>query len=124
MSSCKKDAPYNPDDHITYEHWYKVDQRTHDTLYSVYLPSAFTPTNHDGINDVFYGRGYFKLKKFSVYDRQGELIFGTFDPNMHWNGRMNASGDFVQMGVYVYHYVVSDKHDLEYEYSGSVMLYK
>jgi gliding motility-associated-like protein len=123
LSSCNKEEPYNPDEHITYEHWYKLSGSA-DTLYSVYFPNAFTPVA-DGINDVFkpVGENY-NLNHFRVYNKTGEIIFETTDRAKSWNGRVNGSGYIVQMGAYSYQLMVSDIYGVNYEYTGTVMLYK
>jgi len=66
----------------------------------VYLPNAFMPR---GLNNtlkpviVFVGsEGY----EFLVYNRWGQLIYRTNDPNDAWNGTYN--GEYVPQGVYVY----------------------
>jgi gliding motility-associated-like protein len=67
----------------------------------VWIPSAFTP-NGDGLNDVFYVMGLISDKKFSfeVYNRWGERVFATNDPNTGWDGTYN--GKIVQDDIYVY----------------------
>ncbi len=121
-ASCKKEATYNPDEHIVYEHWYKLSPRSADTLYSVYFANAFTPGNADGINDVFKPIGNYILGRFAVYNKSGEEVFKTADPNRGWNGCVN-SGAIVQMGAYTYQLMVSDINGENYEYKGSVLLY-
>jgi len=53
----------------------------------VYIPTAFTP-NNDGVNDLFRARVYGKTTSFKleVYNRYGEKIFETTDPDAGWNG--------------------------------------
>lgn len=70
------------------------------------LPNAFTP-NYDGLNDIYYpiGRGIRSIKRFSVYDRGGKIIFEkrNFNPNnpqLGWDGRIN--GEPASPAVYVY----------------------
>lgn len=51
------------------------------------MPSGFTP-NNDGLNDC-YGIKYWGLiekLEFSIYNRWGERIFYTTDPNGCWDG--------------------------------------
>jgi len=66
-----------------------------------YVPNAFTP-NGDGINDVFrvYGSGFisFNLK---VFDRWGEKVFETSDPNIGWDGTFR--GELLPPDVFVYY---------------------
>jgi gliding motility-associated-like protein len=54
----------------------------------VYVPTAFTPDD-DGKNDlfgpIFYG--LFKLRRFSVYDRNGFVVFSTKTIGERWDGR-------------------------------------
>lgn len=122
LSSCKKEETYNPDEHITYDHWYKLSGST-DTLYSVYFENAFTP-NGDGINDDFRPVGIFSLIKFRIYNKSGEVIYETTEIGNSWRGKVNNSGDVVQMGAYAYQFIVSDIYGERYEYFGTVMLYK
>jgi len=69
-----------------------------------FLPNAFTP-NGDDVNDFFLGAGFkggivnFDL---SVWNRWGEQIFQTSNPDEGWNGRKDNVGSEVQNGVYVY----------------------
>jgi gliding motility-associated-like protein len=71
---------------------------------SWFMPNAFTP-NDDGINDSFYGKGVLDGVidfKFSIWNRWGEQIFETNNPETGWNGRKNNTGRLSQNGVYVY----------------------
>lgn len=68
-----------------------------------FLPNALTP-NEDGKNDVYRGKGYTQYMKsfeMSIYNRWGERIFSTQNPNEAWNGRKNNIGQKSQAGVYV-----------------------
>ncbi|MCU0434572.1 MAG: gliding motility-associated C-terminal domain-containing protein [Bacteroidia bacterium] len=66
---------------------------------AVYIPNSFTP-NGDGLNDRFTGYGEnFSSFRLLIFNRWGELIFETTDPN-GWDGfyaGQRAKGD-----VYVY----------------------
>ena len=79
------------------------------------VPSAFTPTfGGDGSgsqafgdddlrdNDVFFPqlRGNPIAYSFTVYNRWGEQIFSTSDPNVGWNGYFQ--GKLCKQDVYVW----------------------
>lgn len=66
------------------------------------LPNAFTP-NGDGQNDVFrpFRSRFIQSINFTVYNRWGEVVFTTHDPQINWNGE-NQSGKGVSDGVYYY----------------------
>jgi gliding motility-associated-like protein len=71
--------------------------------FTYFLPNAFTP-NGDGKNDVYMGRGvldYVEDFSMQIYNRWGERIFETKNPNEAWNGRKNNTGEMCQAGVYV-----------------------
>lgn len=123
LFSCKKDVRYNPDKHITYQHWYKLNERSADTLFSVYIPNAFTPGNTDGINDSFYPKGNFERTVFRIYNNADQLIFETMDLNKAWDGKVSASSKLVQTGVYTYQLIVHDIYNINYEYMGNVMVF-
>ncbi|MDP4263903.1 MAG: PKD domain-containing protein [Bacteroidota bacterium] len=66
-----------------------------------FMPNAFTP-NHDGLNDCYGIRywGVIQQLEFSIYNRWGQRIFFTTDPNACWDGMYN--GKMQDIGVYVY----------------------
>ena len=69
----------------------------------IFLPNAFTP-NSDNKNDFFKALDFFDgMQNFrlSIWNRWGELIFETTDPNDGWNGRKNNTGQLSPNGVYV-----------------------
>ena len=124
LFSCKKEKPYNPDQHIGYAHWYQTKSNSSDTLFSVYIPNSFTP-NYDGINDNFLTLGYYNTLGFSlkVFGRNGNVIFNTNDRYMRWNGKVN-NGDLVPNGSYIYKLNLNNAVGNSYEYQGSVTLFK
>ena len=66
------------------------------------LPNTFTP-NSDGQNDVFkpYPYCFIDGVVFEVYNRWGQLVFGTNDPDLNWDGT-NLTGDELPAGTYFY----------------------
>ena len=54
----------------------------------VYIPTAFTPYR-DGKNDFFKALVFGKVLSFKlqVFDRAGQIVFQTTDPNKSWDGR-------------------------------------
>ena len=73
-------------------------------LASIFLPNAFSP-NGDGINDLFKPKGnFFGVKDYElrIYNRWGEQIFETQDPDEGWNGRVLNVRNQSPPGVYVY----------------------
>lgn len=68
-----------------------------------FLPNAFTP-NNDAKNDTYMGVGTLgDILDFQmlIWDRWGELIFQTTDPNEGWNGKKNNVGRDEPNGVYI-----------------------
>ena len=67
----------------------------------MFLPTAFTP-NGDGRNDDY--RPIVKCPisdyKLEIYNRWGELVFRTKDPNVGWDGKYK--GDICDAGVNIY----------------------
>lgn len=64
------------------------------------LPNVFTPGS--SINNLFklHRRGEGALKFFRVYNRWGNLVFETKNPDLGWDGVYN--GEQQPLGVYVY----------------------
>lgn len=83
----------------------------HDTDYVLYdqveqccrffYPTAFTP-NMDGKNDGFRVRMYGNPESYrlTIYNRWGQVVFTTDDPNKYWDG--NFGGRSCDPGVYFY----------------------
>lgn len=68
---------------------------------NVYIPNAFTPTNGDGLNPTFsVFTGLVEQFSFSIYDRWGQLMFRSENPDEGWNGFYGKK--MAPQGVYVY----------------------
>ncbi len=67
------------------------------------LPNVFTP-NGDGINDLFkpYPYKYVDKINMTIYNRWGNVVFKTEDPDINWDGKDFQTGKPVSDGVYYY----------------------
>ena len=84
---------------------------------SLYIPNTFTP-NGDGLNDTFGVAGEaIKDINIQIFNRWGQLIYETNDPEKGWDGRLN--GEYVPAGAYVY-YLKFDNVDDKFEKIGTV----
>ena len=65
------------------------------------IPSAFTP-NGDGKNDRFQvlPLDNYKLIRFNIFNRFGQLVFSSTDSHIGWDGRYNSLDQ--PTGVYIY----------------------
>ncbi len=65
-----------------------------------YLPNAFTP-NGDGLNECFGIKNWGQVTdlNFTIYNRWGERVFYTTNPNICWDGRyknqLQQAGNFI-----------------------------
>jgi len=66
------------------------------------LPNTFTP-NNDSANDLFkpMRRRYIDRINFQVFNKWGNLLYETTDPDINWDGT-NQSGKDMDEGVYHY----------------------
>lgn len=73
-----------------------------DNCPSYLLPNAFTP-NGDGFNDLYepYPYCFIESIEMNIFNRWGELVFQTKDPNINWNGE-NMKGNRLPAGTYYY----------------------
>jgi gliding motility-associated-like protein len=78
-----------------------VDVRFQDCTSQVYVPTAFSP-NGDGMNDYFRPRyrGMISNFEISVYDRWGERVYYTTDPQIGWTGK--KQGTYLPTGTYIW----------------------
>lgn len=72
------------------------------------LPNAFTP-NGDGSNDLYVPRQsrFVSSVDMKVFNRWGELVFETTDPQINWDGT-NLRGNNLADGVYYYKCLVQE----------------
>jgi len=71
-------------------------------IMDVYIPNIFSP-NGDNENDVFTAYSKFiSTMHLIVFDRYGEKVFESFDPNNSWDGTYKGSP--VEEGVYFYYF--------------------
>lgn len=66
------------------------------------LPNAFTP-NSDNANDLFipFPFCFIESVELSIFNRWGQLVYETKDPNIDWNGE-NLTGKQLPEGTYFY----------------------
>lgn len=92
-------------------------------LVVVHVPSAFSP-NADGINDEWYiATRLLQRFRISVYNRFGNEIFATENPEFRWNGT-SQDGKAVREGVYVYRVQAKDNLGNTIDKTGTVTLFK
>ena len=89
----------------------------------IFVPNAFTPDNHDDLNNTFKPSGInFKGYKMFIYNRWGELLFTTLDVNVGWNGRVRNSDVRAKQDQYVYKILYVDHRGNEQEIIGNILL--
>lgn len=68
----------------------------------VFIPNSFTPDGNEH-NSIFkvYTECSFDFFNLKIYNRAGQLVFESKDPNATWNG--NFGNQYVKNGTYVYH---------------------
>lgn len=74
---------------------------------SLFVPTAFSP-NGDQLNDevkpILSG---LKLKYFKIFNRRGQEVFSTTNPNFGWDGKFNGQA----LGIDSYYWVASAENE-------------
>ena len=81
-----------------------------DDVFLFYIPTAFTPDG-DGLNDNFkvVGEGLdLSNFKMTVFNKWGELVFESNNPDIGWDGTHN--GSLVPDGVYIWKIDAKEAH--------------
>jgi gliding motility-associated-like protein len=94
----------------------------YDNCCKPFLPDAFTP-NGDGKNDIYRLRwkGDVYNLNFSVYNRYGQRVFVSYQPDVGWDG--TYGGKPCDMDVYFYDVKFDcGKNGERVEYKGDVTL--
>jgi gliding motility-associated-like protein len=76
------------------------------------LPNVFTP-NNDRINDIYTSfnlNHYVKKVDMTIYNRYGNVVYKTNDPDINWDGRNMDNKKLVSTGVYYYICDVYEPH--------------
>ncbi|MCS6978487.1 MAG: choice-of-anchor L domain-containing protein [Flavobacteriales bacterium] len=86
-----------------------------------YIPNSFTPDG-DNLNEVFKVHGK-NIQTFNmvIFDRWGQKIFESTDPETGWTGRRNNGLPYKQ-DTYVYKVYILDTFGREYVLRGHVTL--
>lgn len=92
--------------------------------FNLYIPNSFTPDG-DGINDVWKPviRGKFTKYSLQIYNRWGERVFFTDNPEIPWIGEVQ-DGDYYFTSDGMYHYIllIEDELAMPKEYRGHIYL--
>jgi gliding motility-associated-like protein len=86
------------------------------------VPTAFTP-NKDGINDKYCLKGWGECNtgfNIKIFDRWGEMVFESNDPNFCWDGEFN--GNLLPTATYVYFINADFERVPGYRQSGNISL--
>lgn len=71
----------------------------------IYIPNSFTPDN-DGTNDVFLpiitGMDDGQPYSFQVFNRWGDVVFETSNPNEPWIGNVRGGNHYAEPDAYTY----------------------
>ena len=73
------------------------------------LPNVFTP-NGDNANDLFrpcLPYRFIRNVDFKVFNRWGQMVFQTNDPEISWNGTDQGSGKLLAEDVYFYTCIIN-----------------
>lgn len=109
-----------------------VDQMLHELEITsdviIYVPTAFSP-NDDGFNDIFkpsvLGTEFTDYYSFQIFNRDGDIIFETTDPDQSWVGNAFNGNYYVQEGNYTWRLVVKLIMDIDPKIqTGSVYLFR
>ncbi len=94
-----------------------------ETLADIFFPNTFSP-DLDGDNEIFKPVINFVPKNFEmyIYNRWGNLLFTSYDPNQGWNGTFNEQP--CEIGTYVWVVVLNKPDGKKFKYKGLVNIFK
>lgn len=90
---------------------------------TIWIPNAFRPIGSQ--NKVFKPINSFVSSdtyKFAIYNRFGQIVFQTTNPNEGWEGRL-SNGDYAPAGIYIYVIEFIDTSDELFSTNGTVTLF-
>jgi gliding motility-associated-like protein len=94
-------------------------------VFNLYVPNAFTP-NDDGVNDAFLVEAVgleFGSFRLDIFNRWGEQVYSSANPEEAWTGSFKGGEYFVPDGIYTYQISLNSSGTGELlEMVGSVLL--
>ncbi len=83
---------------------FSVEVETINCACDIFVPNAFTPDDNNGINDLFgpVSECDFSEYDFVIFNRWGQLVFRTNNPNKKWNGASTDEAFWGQNMAYVW----------------------
>jgi len=102
--------------------YYYIDGLTFEDKGDALLPNIFTP-NNDAINDYISFDKFLGLNKFkvSIYNRWGNIVFYSDDPNIKWYGKDDKNNSLYS-GTYYYIINFSSDSTKEHSIKGFIQL--
>ena len=86
----------------------------------IYMPNAFAPEGKNNIFKPILSFTTYSSYSFTVYNRWGEIIFTSKNPDTGWDGRYN--GNIVQQGAYAYEVLIVDDTKKQLASRGTVLV--
>ena len=88
---------------------------------TLHVPTSFSP-NGDGLNDVFRPLGvrFVKEYRMTIYNRWGNLLFETNDPEQGWDGTFTSKS--VLPGQYLVLVEIIDYNNLKAKHRGMITI--
>ncbi len=94
---------------------------------NIFAPNVFTPDNDDFNNTWRVYISGIDIYQFHliIYNRWGEIVFESFDPEAEWDGTYGNGGTAIMDGVYPWVIETKDsRYDQIYEFKGSITIVK
>lgn len=113
-------TPVGTDNPVTFMELSRSNEDCAPQLPNVFIPNAFMP---EGVNNIFKPVTVYVQTGsylFQVYDRWGNRVFETTDPDQGWNGSSGSKKN--PQGAYVYFISFVSSTDQTYTKTGSVTL--
>ena len=94
---------------------------------TIFAPNVFTPDGNT-FNETWgisiNGIDIYEFE-LTIYNRYGEIVFQSFNPEGRWDGTYGNSGNIVQDGTYPWIVTAKDAiDDNRYEFKGFVSVLK
>lgn len=93
-------------------------------IYTLYIPDTFSPSNLDGLNDVFLVKGLEDgIQDFQmyIYNRWGQEVFYSNNINNGWNG-LDVAQHKLPTGLYSYIIYLDDYSGIPHKIKGEILL--